>query len=255
MPSWNEKPHTKPLININLRLCDCGYIEDASAAQRAHASGPCVIESFLVRHLDRCASAPVIIHCRIPRSVTFTVAAGGCTCGADAYNTRKSSERASFVQAKHCGDCRARPIRVACSIGGKTWEESEVDDLETHNAPPDAVHATEGLDVLQVARERWALVKALVAGQHGDAVKVVRSSQSISWSVLGPMLQQRDAVFSALAEQARLEVAMLSAQDRTVKAIGSPRLTASAREPNERPSAQALSIYVEQLIEQVGVLQ
>jgi hypothetical protein len=58
-------------------------------------------------------------------------------------------------------------------------------------------------------------------------------------------LIRRTAVFAALVDMARLEVEMLRAQQRVVEAIASPRLTASEREPSQRPSAQALAEYVE----------
>lgn len=197
-----------PTINVNLSQCEC-RIARAAAAARGPASD---------RHWGTCPAAPILIPCPIPRSVTFEVA---------------------LECKEHGGRCQhAAPIRVTCSISGKTWEESEVTDI----LDPGITSA----DMFRACRDRWALVKALVLGGNHDP-----ESHPYEARVL---FNQRDAVFAALAVQARLEVEMLEAQQRTVAAIASPRLTTGETRPEDRPSAQALAVYVERLVEQISVL-
>jgi hypothetical protein len=227
MPSWNEKAHVIPTINVNRLPCN----------------SPC--EHYTPRpasgHGENCSAKPVPVPCPIPRSVTFTVRPGGCEC------VINGPFRPLGYQ--HGPECPARPIKVVCYISGGTWEESEV--AETEHAPVDDVpHGADSWAPLRIAdacRARWALVKRVVLG-------VPEAEAYMKWPVGLTLYAQRDAVFSALAEQARLEEAMLAAQERTVKAIASPRLTTGPSDLEQRPSAQAMTVFVERLIEQVGVM-
>jgi hypothetical protein len=223
MPSWNEKAHVTPTVNVNLYT----YCGDGIHCRHAgHGSVP--------------------IPCPIPRSVTFTVRLGECTC----QHVRE------IRGGRHADDRPARPIRVACSISGKTWEGSEVDGLiEPHRlafgiAPID----DEVIERLtEIARERWALVKALLTGGiytlsarfPPDAVDAIHR-----------LHMQRDAVYSALADMARAEEAAVAAQHRCDEALGVfPHIGPDHRTlPQERPSAARAAAYVERLIEQVSVL-
>jgi hypothetical protein len=226
-----------PVINVNLAQCDkaCEQHDPALLPDGGHWTG--------------CAAKPILIPCPIRRSVTFHVALGECRppkchqslAVAGAYGITKPS-------GIHSTECPARPIRVACSVSGKTWAESEVKDVETrdetwHPSAPRSYRA------LSACRARWALVKALVLGEalsptytlSADARKVV---------------EQRDAVFSALADMALAEMSMetaIEAMNSTMYA--GPRGTrwAPIYEVPESKAQDALERYVEHLIEQVSL--
>lgn len=167
----------------------------------------------------------------IPRSVTFDV---------------KHEWKAPTAAPHPSGGLskwRESTIRVSCSISGETWGESEVDEVEVHHEGRETPPA----ELLRACRERWAIVRALVLG-HSDLSALLTGPRAVE------LLAQRDAVYAALAAQALLEVEMLAAQQATVAAIASPRLTAVETRPEDRPSAQALAVYFERLIEQAGAL-
>jgi hypothetical protein len=182
-------------------------------------------------------SKPVLIPCPIPRTVEFQVTLGECTvCPPNREGVG------------HFASCAAYPVKVVCSIYGKTWAESEVNDMECHRGTHDAhVCATEGLDVLQVARARWALVKALVLG-HTDLSALLTGPKALE------LLAQRNAVFAALAGMARAEEAAYTAQAHLAEHLGATVERFHARTSEMRPSAAWSCLYVESLIEQVGIL-
>lgn len=214
MPSWNEQPFTVLSINVNLTKCTCNH--------------PSVKPDM---HFAECPSRPVLIPCRIPRSVTFTVTLGMCDYPRDA------------CRFGHLDGCRARPIRVACSIGGKTWEESHINDCEVAGEGIGLNTTAEHL----IAQERWALVKALVL-RNENAAQLNTHGLALS--------KQRDAVFAALADMARMERAYYDAAQAIHKALPGIYVSSDmqACDPDEAPSARWLSSYVEGLIEQVGVV-
>lgn len=212
-------------INVNLKRCDCSRPTDG----------------FQRVHLPTCASTPVLIPCPIRRSVTFGVRIG--ECAVDGHHLggcyRITNTHGQKSDVIHITGCPAKPIRVSCSISGKTWEESEVFDMESPSGHP---------DILRLCYERWALVKALVTGQRHDL--------TIRFKTWCDLVDQRDAVFSALADMARAEVAALEAQARVMGAAGwkGIHFADPQHHDDKRPSASFLARYVERLIEQVGVL-
>lgn len=218
MPSWNEKPFTVPTINVNLKPCSpaCLVPSWARPGTPPHATG--------------CPGTPVLIPCPIPRTVEMTVRLAECTCG----------ERHGWIGPGHFDDCPARPIRITCSIGGETWEGSEVVSCEA-SIPGDHYPAR----MMDPCRERWTLVKALVLGQ--------RASDYTGWC--GPSLRsfaalfaQRDAVFAALADMAQYETKHAARKAELPEGIRPVR-------PDVAPeSHEALWRYVQRLVEQVGVL-
>lgn len=246
MPSWTEKPHVIPTINVNLRPCSCfGNYANIGAAQATARP---------IHHDQPCREgSPVLIPCPIPRSVTFEVSLGKCSCEPMRLGKEVGGKIATITT--HHEGCAGRPIRVSCSISGKTWEEGEVAD--SWPADDDGSGNLDGLDwpnELSACRARWALVKALVLGWNGEAVGAVAAAGGIGLDVIGPMFQQMRTVYSALCEMVRTEGALLAAQERMVNLLDSKRVTFRPPEEGARPSAQAMAVYVERLIEQVGVM-
>jgi hypothetical protein len=184
-----------PTINVNLAKCACG----------------CPV--FPNTHTADCPGKPVDIPLPLDavRSVTFTVRLGECS-------TLALCEVRGGLLQNHAPQCPAHPIRVTCSISGKTWEESEV--METKYTPVDDVprgaDSWAPLRIADICRDRWALVKAL------------------------------------LAEQARLEESLLGAVARTVAVLKSTKFTMTRVSDSERPSTKALGIFVRDIIQQVG---
>lgn len=214
-----------PTINVNLKACS--------------SSGPAHM------HLVPCGGAPILIPCPIQRSITFEVALGECACGAVEASIRSSREASLFGMACLPG-CPARPIKVVCSITGETWEESEVDDVEVRSV---SLSREDGVRMVAICRERWALVKAMVLGEaYGNMPAMARVTLDI--------FVQRDTVFAALADMARAETALHDRWQSLPAAIKK----ASSLEPycwdyESTPTTEALAAYVEQVIEQAGVMQ
>lgn len=218
-----------PSINVNLSA------RHTTCSGSFHASPEC---------------DPILIPCPIPRSVTFSVVLGHCQCSEEpscqcgASDDREPHTR-SCTGAVHQSVCPARAVRVSCSISGKTWEESEVSDWEAQEieglAPPALYHTS---------RARWALIKALVLGR-------AHTFQPATAPV--HLFPQRDAVYAALADMARAELAAYEAEVHWGMAIGKAARD-DVRHPdpgfdaNVLPSQRRLSAYIEHLIEQVGVL-
>ena len=109
-------------------------------------------------HWGFCAAAQqVLIPCPIPRSVTFEVALGECTvCPPNREGVG------------HFASCAAYPIRVSCSISGKTWAESEVTEARSDQTQWQPPFSDENRRLLAACRARWALVKALGAGRRAS---------------------------------------------------------------------------------------
>jgi hypothetical protein len=193
---------------------------------------------------------PVLIPCPIPRSVTFEVVSGECTCGykedtvaAARAHTDPDGVLGNF-RVRHADGCSNRTVKVSCSISGETWETSEAFDVENAGRRDGLFVgvAHEPDDVLRACRSRWALVKALVLGQHGCCAQHMPDG----------LREQRDAVFSALTDMARAEEATCDARDAVRKERG---MQQSRRlEPELRESAIELGDYVERLIEQIEVM-
>jgi hypothetical protein len=209
-----------PTINVSLKPCN-------------HAAKGSPL------HAPYCDSAPILIPCPIQRSVTFEVVLGS----SDPIEYTSGGEREQWCS--HQG----HRVKVSCSISGKTWEESEVSDSEcartTHD---DHVCAKEGLDVLQVCRDRWALVKALVLGKPQEGLGGAL--------IIAPMdlFARRDAVFSALAEMARAEEASKKALSAVISALPEARRWAPTSSFTANTAERMLERYVERLIEQVGAM-
>lgn len=220
-----------PTVNVNLAPCD--------AVRRPGWSCP---------H-THCAAKPIPLPCPIPRSAVFFVALGPCLCPLD---TRTNN----IVGGVHGPDCaHARPIRVACSIGGDgTWAGSEV--VEANVVELDSIgrildaqdDGAKGLSARLVAacRSRWEIVKALVTNAFPSSVR-------------GDLVDQRDAVYAALADMARAEDAAYESEVAWGIAMGHPAKD-DVRHPdpgfdaNVLPSRRRLSAYVARIIAQVGVL-
>lgn len=220
---------------INVNLTPCEYPE-------LHAAGA----------FHTCRGGEVLIPCPIPRSVTFHVALGKCTCSLRHY--------ADMAPHQHTRNCPARPIRVTGSVWGKDWAISELSAAvpDVTDAWPNERPVTTGgelyPELLRIARHRWALVKALVLG-HTDLSALLTGPKAVQ------LLTQRDAVFAALADQTRLEQAAFEAYERAMKALGEPAFYPAfspdsfiRAEAARRASAGLLERYVDRLIEQVGVL-
>lgn len=226
MPSWNEKPHFTPAVNVNLKPCSSPVL---CAEMPASDTG----------HLLTCAAAPILLPCPLPRSVTLEVRWGECT-------------RDPFIcdLPQHGTTCPARPIRVSCSISGKTWAESEPFDMHQ----PDGGYLVDA-KTQTLIRERWALVKALVLG-YSAWDYAMSHAKAVPLATITAMLAQRDTVFSALADMARAEEAAFAAQERAEKAYPYHRLgrVGDGSHAGPRPSRARLAAYVEFLVEQVGVL-
>lgn len=209
-----------PTINVNLASC---------------SRGRCGLDPKGVFRHDpsTCSGEPILLPCPIRRSVTFSVALGECAC--DAY-----------AEGGTCPtDCPARPVRVSCSISGKTWEESEVAEAEWLGRYAD--DATN--PVLAACRDRWALVKALALGEDAGAW-MLSEAWAERWDVVASLFAQRDAVFAALADMARHEEGLEAAAVRAAKAMGADGDLSGTT----RASPEFLAAYVEHLVEQVGAL-
>lgn len=224
-----------PTINVNLTPCSCP----------PHRKG--------FHYSSVCGAASVLIPCPIPRSVTFEVRLGKCH-NADLPEPERMGRRCishpcDVTRIEHSSACPARPIRVTCSIGGETWEESEVDSTEAYD-----LSEHEALTTTGVVRDRWALVKALVLGESLGR----RSADSVDAGVaLVDLFGHRDAVFDALCDMARAEEAQGRASSVVADVVGlhwpwgtRTRETAGT----EAPSSRALSALVAHIIERVGAL-
>jgi len=204
-------------LNVNLKKCDC-------PANQHH------------RFSRECASVPVLIPCPIRRSVTFEVALGECT---ELCSVRPS---ARDVAGGHIASCPARPVKVSCSISGETWEGGEVDEeaVEEAETRPEWTTSDHALEIA-VCRERWALIKALVLGSSSFVPSIDPGAQNT-------LMLQRDTVFAALADMAMDE------RHHAEKMATLPERVRPVLPAYAAPSEEALSRYVEHLIEQVGVL-
>lgn len=216
-----------PVINVNLNHCDTPHLCVSNGGE----------------HVAACAARPILIPCPIQRSVVMEVKLGECTCEPMRLGKEMGGKIATITT--HHEGCVARPIRVACDIGGETWAKSEVEDVE---APADGYPS-----MMRACRERWALVKALVMGKRG-----------VEWFTPPPqgydLMVQRDAVFAALANMARCERTYWEAAKSVYVAFPQAVVTSEMQivDPGdadgEAPSARWLAAYVTHLIEQVGVL-
>lgn len=222
MPSWNEKSHVTPTININLEQCTRGRC------------GPDPFGTF--RHdSDTCAATPVLIPLPLDafRSVTFTVRLGECICPANG-----GVGAASWNPPPECvPSCPARPIRVTCSISGTTWESSEASEVTDIDIPEHLISADVIDPIANACGARWALVKALVLGL----------STTPALSHHPELVAQRDAVYAAIAGMALADAA------RTQAWIALPLELRKGPGPTSL-AGEVLERYVARLIEQVGIL-
>jgi hypothetical protein len=228
-------------VNVNLKPCNCEPMRLGHEKKGR-------IETVVTHH-DGCATSPVLIPCPIPRSVTFEVVLGECRCAGPCSEAFWMNTKHTY-NGQHWSNCPARPVRVTCSVSGKTWEESEVSDAERddralESLPPRVEDST----LLAASRERWALVKALVTGHGTSLVPFLTRAQAHA------LQAHRNTVFAALADVARVEDAAARRQECLNKLLrrrpafvhhGRAVLAASA------PSASGLAQYVADLIEQVG---
>lgn len=182
MPSWNEKPHTTPLINVNLTGCDNRCMPLSGA------------------HREGCTRGPVLIPCPIPRTVTLKVALGECTCFQRNYVGREA--------LGHNSDCPVHPVSVTCTIGGEVWADSAVVDVEC-----EAMHLPQGpryTAALDACRARWEIVEALMTGFYPTCDNDVPDA----------LMYQRDAMFAHVCGMYRAEVALASHWSYALKALG-----------------------------------
>jgi hypothetical protein len=210
------------IINVNLKPCDC--VDAPSRVVHGH-------------HAKDCASIPVLIPCPIPRSIHLMLSLGECICGGHVGRGPPA------IIDRRSANCPARPVKVAASIGGKTWEESTVSEWDGDVS----LHDDMAMERARAAvRARWALVKALVLGADADTVH----GHDVS-----ALRDQRDAVFAALCDMARAEETALQAQQRVDDAIHFSRYRLNdADHRADRPSRGRLAAYVEHLRAVVGSL-
>lgn len=223
-----------PTINVNLRPCGCP-VSDHEA----------------VNHYPSCPIAnpvPIPLDLAQWRSVTFTVRLGECVCGGHIGRGPPAIiDRRSVA-------CPGLTTRVACSIRGKTWPEAEISDFMYVDGR-DWANEEEADKALDQCIARWEIVKALVTGKdprHDVAAHAIHTLYREH-----RLFENRNAVFSEVAELDRLEQAAYLAQERGVKALGEPAFLPRnfiRAEPSQRASADLLARWAERMIEQVGVL-
>lgn len=209
-------------LNVNLAACDCGG---------ASPSG---------EHAPDCHGPPVLIPRPIPPSVTFEVVLGECVEALKTAILPSAKSRCGLTS--HHERCPARLIRVSCDIGGDgTWAGSEVTDI----APVPELWGVDS-NLRAIARDRWALVKALVTGSV-YTLSARFSPETVE--VIHQLHMHRDAVFAALAAMARAEDAHAAAYSRAWSAMGK-----EGPSPEKRSAHWVLAHYVDRLLEQVGNL-
>lgn len=218
------------MINVNQKPCECANHK-----------------SFGLRHWEHCPGIPVLIPLPIHRSFTCTVVLGECWGVGPGRCVSEDSARRFKWATRHSERCPAHPIRVSCSISGKTWKDSEVKDVETrdetwHPSAPRYYRA------LSAARDLWALLKALVLGKP--------QAGPDGWlDAPTDLFIQRDAVFAAICEMARAEEAHNAAVQNLVKLCpGRLGRTLGHLDPGLPGAGRYLERYVEHMIEQVGIL-
>lgn len=214
-----------PAVNVNLKPC----------ARFEHCEGG--------DHDPSCPAEPILLPCPIPRSVVFNVALGECTC-----------PQYGRLPGERWKDCTARPISVACTIGGDgTWAGSEV--TEANVVEMDSIarildaqdDGAKGLSARLVAacRQRWEIVKALVLGK-------AQAQPNAKWiDAPTDFFTQRDAVYAALADMARAEEVIQEKWEEFPLVL---RVDAHFGPPETRSSEHLIAAYVAHVIEQVGVL-
>lgn len=174
------------------------------------------------------------------RSVTFQVMLGECAMGC---HTQRPGQA-------HYAGCPARPVKVSCSISGKTWEESEVTDAWPEKNDGFLCSTGETFPALEAAcRARWLIVKALVLGRSWA------EHSPESWDAHNPraLFAQRDTVYLALVDVVRAEeMLFLRGNDALRAATGSAYMRP---EPGDRESATTLARYVDRLVEQVSTIE
>lgn len=225
-----------PTINVNLKRCR----PECLAPQ--HVSPP-------HGHVPDCPGAPIPLPCPIQRTVEMMVRLGTCECF---HRGAKNAEPPpTWV---HTESCPARHIRVTCSIGGETWGESEVAEVEPHHSNPGLPIIAVGPDspAMVACRERWEIVKALVTGKPLGR----RGADSVDAGIaIVELFAQRDVVFAALAAKVRAEQADDATTRGLVRLIPAVRVPDVARATAEDYlSAVALARYVSHLIATVGAL-
>jgi hypothetical protein len=232
MPSWNEKPHFVPTVNVNLMPCDCGA---------AHPDlYPPADPQWGDKHRLGCAQTPVDIPCPLPPSVTFKVQIAPISeC---IFPCTWTSQ---YHHGPHHEKCPARPVRVSCSITSSdgSWERSEVADDCAARVRLPAPYEVSLNSLRQAAGDRWALIKALVTG-HTDLSALLTGPRALE------LLAQRDAVFSALVRMERGNTEVLGGIEDFDKALTRRKRTS----PIESISGPMLTYYVQHLIEQVGAI-
>lgn len=231
-----------PTINVNLAPC-------VSWCQRRHAEATAT-------HDTMCPAWPILLPCPVPRSVTFQMVLGECMAAfRPGECLSRSRAEALGITGKHHPACPAHSVKVACSIVGATWEESDVEHCGPHTTIStelmyEGTWTTDDAEqyATTTCRDRWALVKALVLGERHD-------------SGYGPPLpfewcERRDAVFAELADMARAEVAAERAQQRCDEVFPYPRYRQQTDTDHrqEKPSRGRLAAYVRYLLEQAEVL-
>lgn len=205
-------------INVNLAKCDCGGL--SSSGKPFWSSG---------EHHSMCPWKPIPVPCPIPTKVEFKVIPGECDC-----RWRPSG-------GSHHTRCPARPISVTCSISGKTWEESEVTEVDVREKE---IYPETYEPMLATCRARWALVKALVLG-HTDLSALLTGPKAAE------LFAQRDRVFAALTKAHRAEDALIDALGDYEEAMrGEPCGIYGLK----RESHGALERYVNHLVEQVETI-
>lgn len=210
-----------PTINVNLKACNLSCSEVASPRFTTGPGG----------HHPACNASPILIHCALPHTVMFTVRLGKCACPPHMYSG--PSERHVL------NDCPARPICVSCSISGKTWEESEVVEVEIHASP---LTVEDRNRVSDACRDLWGGVKAMLLGWPLSKVPGIPPGSA-------HLMDQRDAVYAALTKIATAEKLTLQGFmdiDRVY--------TNHGRRPFRGVAAAELAAYGRHLIAQIRAL-
>lgn len=176
---------------------------------------------------------PVLIPCPPPRTVEMTVRLGEC------------NDMPSCGLREHHTHCPARPIRVTCTIGGDTWEESEVTGIAPMDGP-----SGDPVGLLLRCRERWAQIKALATGKAWTSVEGFTALPR-------NLFEQRDAKFAALTKLVLAEQAAIVAQaecDAAFPIDTYVKVPAPDHRAEPHPSAVRLAAFVSHLIATVGAL-
>lgn len=197
----------KPSVNVNVRWCFC--------------SAP----SPLGPHEPDCKgdSLPLHVICPLPEEAVFQLKLGRCSCP-------NGLDRASFGQGPHPEGCPARLVRMRCKVAGKSWGASSIVEVR----PEDGEFRPELLGkALELARERWALVRALMANLGPPPGGSLALAKRVT-----ALFIQRNEIFASLTRMARVEAAH---HEQSVELFEALKAADPEREHVEGPASYALA--------------